>query len=279
MVAWGPFEQLCGAAGDVKELEYISALHQSDAENLRRNASLLAEDVRWFLSSRYGVVVSEAQVRETIFQGLGTGIASHNEGANAVLDLMEVVTILFIPTLLKAARQREKDDLPEGVVAAPPGMVEYVLKMILHDTTGSSRWKALTPDLLRQIFAAYGEAELAADDDLLRDMVRAASGDSDECQLDVDAFARALTSDVLLYDVANEIRHSTSYEDVFIKQQNSKPFRSIGDTEVASAYTTEELQERLALSHDVEKRFTAPSIDVTAGTYRSKTLMVLVWVR
>jgi hypothetical protein len=34
------FDQLVGAAGDVKELEYISALHQTDVEEVRMDASI-----------------------------------------------------------------------------------------------------------------------------------------------------------------------------------------------------------------------------------------------
>jgi len=107
-----PFEALTGAAGDVKELEYISALHQTGAEvrrdasikgewllpfsnkwldhNLDRQISSLllknrplllsnlnplfkkreAEDVSLFLMSRYGIEITELQVRHAIFAGL-----------------------------------------------------------------------------------------------------------------------------------------------------------------------------------------------------------------
>ena len=34
------FEQQIGAAGDVRELEYISALHQTTTEEVRRDASI-----------------------------------------------------------------------------------------------------------------------------------------------------------------------------------------------------------------------------------------------
>jgi hypothetical protein len=34
------FEQLVGAAADVRELEYISALHQTDQDHVRRDASI-----------------------------------------------------------------------------------------------------------------------------------------------------------------------------------------------------------------------------------------------
>ena len=38
-----PFDQLVGAAGDVKELEYISSLLQTDVEQLRLDGSIQGE--------------------------------------------------------------------------------------------------------------------------------------------------------------------------------------------------------------------------------------------
>jgi hypothetical protein len=35
-----PFELLVGAPGDVKELEYISSLHQTDVTEVRKDASI-----------------------------------------------------------------------------------------------------------------------------------------------------------------------------------------------------------------------------------------------
>jgi hypothetical protein len=54
---FGFFYRSTGAAADVKELEYISAIHQSSSE-LNPDGTITAEDVRIFLRSRYGVVVS-----------------------------------------------------------------------------------------------------------------------------------------------------------------------------------------------------------------------------
>jgi hypothetical protein len=113
--------------------------------------SMVAEDIRLYLSSRYGIIVTEEEVRNTILSGLGGG-----SDEDDVLDLMELVAVLLIPTLLKAAHtdvNHDDDDddpelielgsnsfrkpvlptLPEGVVPTPPGMLDYVLKMILHD--------------------------------------------------------------------------------------------------------------------------------------------------
>ena len=37
------FDQVIGAAADVKELEYISALHQTTTDEVRRDASIKGE--------------------------------------------------------------------------------------------------------------------------------------------------------------------------------------------------------------------------------------------
>ena len=117
--------------------------------------------------SRYGIRVSEDEVNKTIIQGLGGG-----SDQDDVLDLMEMVSMLLIPTILKAARKeylREKseeghgDDEQEelavleesarvdgsrgasvsnkmetgddGLVPTPRGLLDFVLKMILHDVS------------------------------------------------------------------------------------------------------------------------------------------------
>lgn len=97
------FQELRGAAGDVQELEFISALHQTDEEGVRVDASIegelsqvkqvgdlhffltikasfrypplsfTAQDVRLFLMSRYGIKVTEEEVRNTIFDGMAGG--------------------------------------------------------------------------------------------------------------------------------------------------------------------------------------------------------------
>jgi hypothetical protein len=92
--------------------------------------------------SRYGIVVTTEEVSETIFAGLGS-----DSGNNECLDLMEVVAILLIPTILKAVEELEGATLPSNIVSTPPGLLEYVARMILHDVTGDSSSKPLTNDL------------------------------------------------------------------------------------------------------------------------------------
>jgi hypothetical protein len=93
-------------------------------------SSRVAEDIRLFLCSRYGIVTTNEEVCKTILHGLG-GSGEEDES----IDIMELATILLIPTLNKAATQHAGATLPEGVVPTPTGMLDYVLKMILHDVS------------------------------------------------------------------------------------------------------------------------------------------------
>lgn len=92
------FDRPIGAAADVAELEYISALMQTQMPNLRLDGSIREEDIVLFLSSRYGIKVSPGEIRKVVMKGLGGG-----DGDDVCIDLMELVAMLLIPTLLKAA--------------------------------------------------------------------------------------------------------------------------------------------------------------------------------
>jgi hypothetical protein len=80
------------------------------------------EDIVNFLLSRYGVDISEEEVRAQVMHGLG--------GGNGCIDLMEMMCMLMIPTLLKAASPEE---LPADLVRPPNGLIDFVLHTILHD--------------------------------------------------------------------------------------------------------------------------------------------------
>ena len=64
------FKRRVGASADVKELEYIIALHQTCMPDTRDNATVSSIDVLRFLKSRYGLNVTHAKAIE-IVRGLG----------------------------------------------------------------------------------------------------------------------------------------------------------------------------------------------------------------
>lgn len=243
-VASMKFQRPTGASADVSELEFVSALHQTDMNGgVRPDASIQAIDVVNFLSSRYGIRVTPEEVKQTILRGLGGG-----DGDDDVIDLAEVVAILIIPELIKAARQitygplrqKERDEFESDwqyeeymrrfaladARMPDPDVLQVVLNNILQDVTGSTEPRPLDRQLIRDIFTAYGEDELVENDDIIDEMIAAAKvatsddedgGDIEENGgvpiLDIKTFARVLTADTQLYDVENETRLTTFYYD------------------------------------------------------------------
>ena len=87
-----------------------------------------------------------------------------------------------------------------------------VLQIILKNATKSdAKSQPLTRNLLRRIFMYYGEHDLLQDDLFIDEMIAAAGGR----ELNAETFLHALTNDIQLYDVMNEYRFQTHYEDVF----------------------------------------------------------------
>jgi hypothetical protein len=422
-------------------------LHQTDVGRpVRRDGSIRAEDIRLFLVSRYGVVVTNEEVETTILPGFGgrklnvascplhdataaeqplpksdvcntnlhrvrrgcdhpapklgekpvregsghamevddqSDRASVEDFDGECIDLMELVTMLLIPTVCKASIQhfyrKERDKassfetdkgtskssmaaLPEGVIPAPEDMIEYVLKVLLHDVFGTSRLgPILSIESLRQVCRAYGEESMAQDDELLAEMISAAKKpriekmrgageddlelegqsakqelDADEAfVLDADAFARGLSHDIHLYDIRNETSPTTHFDDVFLTHQLEKLTRSqkrlqrqqYAQPSAANAFASfvrrnvfgasshmpndvqgqsaeentkrastqaelpvpqsasssmglwneQSLHETLVFSSPLKRKYTASTIDITAGTYRSKGLFVALW--
>jgi len=89
-----------------------------------------------------------------------------------------------------------------NLVQPPEGLLQNVLNMVLHDAMDSIQPPLLDKKLLSAILESYGEIELSKNDGLLEEMVNCAVGSGG--LLDVQSFARALTHDVQLYDVASE---------------------------------------------------------------------------
>lgn len=87
----------------------------------------------------------------------------------------------------------------------------------------------------------------------------------DFSELDEDAFSQALTSDIKLLNLENEGSLSTNLADVF-----NDEFDGIGAP-------LEDEEEVKNLCIPLQRKKTLSQIDVTAGTFRSKTLIILLW--
>jgi hypothetical protein len=228
-----------GAEADLKELEYVSALHQT-AQQLRQDGSISAKDVVRYLVSRHGICVTKREVESTILKGLGGG-----DEEDECIDLSEVTAILMIPFLCKTAAaekngestsptlshsdfgnvrdyeiyERQQMLAKELTQSNSSDIVEHVLNMLLDNTgVGSKRQKPVIDHaLIRTILNNIQERELAEDEALIDAMVMDATGGdkNNEIKLNGESFLRALTSDVGLYDTTNEISNTTFYQDVF----------------------------------------------------------------
>ncbi len=214
------------------------------------------------------------------------------------------------------------------------GILKYVLKMILHDTgvtnnnTGAESESehenedespTLNRTLLKDIFSHYGERSLLRDDAFIDEMIQAASGESGEdgndnpTKLNVDTFLRALTHDIQLYDVRNEYKFQTHYEDVFglvttaatrmsmTAKKNYMPQEDkddINDVDMDKALEVKFDIDDVDVPIDVDKApqskthffikqsndtamlrvFTFPQIDFAADSFRSRTQYIFVWL-
>ena len=260
------FYRPVGPPVDAKELEYISALHQTGV-TLRSNGSIRDEDIKAYLRSRFGIEVTLNEVRNTILQGLGG-----SDGEGEVIDLMELTAIILIPLFLKAAAVVKGDrPLPPDVVPPPKHLLETVLTILLHDVHGDDddNKVVLTPDFVRRILTVYGETDMAQDDALIQEMIQAVTATTTTTPVfDVAALAEALTHDVQLYDIANETRVSTSFQDVFHNpsHDNDNHFIKHVDDDVGDKSKAPAARQADTLIHI----YTAPAIDIQAGTYRSK---------
>ncbi|CAB9503709.1 expressed unknown protein [Seminavis robusta] len=58
---FGSFPRTVGPAADLRELEYISCLHQNAELLLRSDGTISSEDIAPYLSSRYGVIITDEQ--------------------------------------------------------------------------------------------------------------------------------------------------------------------------------------------------------------------------
>jgi len=197
--------------------------------------------------------------------------------------------------------------------------------------TGNQQPKQLTPELIQRILLAYGEAELAKDELLVKEMLEAARGGGGGTVLDgealldaiprnehgagvanieetdaaaptthtnstttttnpvlllnVETFAEALTHDIRLYDIRNEVRLATNLEDVFVassketENENEEIVYKSAELKINNCTddNTSGGEEELECKPLVTRKNTFPSIDITAETYKSKSLTVLLW--
>jgi len=131
---------------------------------------------------------------------------------------------------------------------------------------------------------SYGEIVLSEDEQLIQEMMNAAlsvadNGDDVEegaasedgggdVVLDGKSFAAALTNDVQSYEIDKEASMTTRFADVFSSKTTTSD--QGGDDEGKK----QKEQKKVMDQKDLNRVYTAPSIDFTAGTYRSQQLTI-----
>jgi hypothetical protein len=226
--------------------------------------------------SRYGIGVTNKQVRDVIFHGLAGG-----DGEDEFFDIIELVAVLIIPMLVKLSKNNVRSSTmtkDQKRLLPPAKVIQDVLHDIITDTTKAAASleepPTLTPKLLKKILIQSNEIELAQDDALISDMIALVSGDEDEAPLlDVETFTRALTNDVKLYNPDNENSHSTILMDVFpegihtsVKEDDAKKEASAQDSEKKSGPAKIKFSDNLTM------------IDFTADTARFSLHVISMWL-
>ena len=261
------FELPVGPKADVEELLYVSALHQSNPyQNPRQDASIVSTDIARYLISRHGIEVTDEIVQDVILAGFQT---------NTRLDLVELVTLLCIPQFCKIADTErlwgdkvhsDKENNNESLLhhVTSPQLIEFVLKMILFDVTGDEKPKPLTQDLIRDIFAKYGEDNILLDDEMLMEMIQIAqTDDKDDNDSDISYEKEEhvmLDKKSLLRLITYDIKHFCNY---------STP---------ASNHVNDEVENTTLIKVRSNVARALKGIDYLAGTYSCKYTLVAVWV-
>ena len=306
------FLRAYGASADVKELEYMAALHQTS--EMRVNGSISSQDVQALLTSRYGLLLSHKECIE-IVRSLGGGLSqeeltvqerayragrrlihkvvdrvnqatttsssnrekrSTSESANIpeesskpvdpesvpeeYLDLVQVVALLLVPTLAKAAKiskestrnveeadnkttddihnvqmgryqkwrrkmrdkkEARKAELAESLLPQPPTLLHDVFRILIRDLDDSDPAEGPVLNVdLVETILLECGEIERASNDILKKEMVEVTRSSSG-RLDFEAFVNALTYDLDEWDVGTEERLSTIFFDVFGEERSA----------------------------------------------------------
>lgn len=106
------FLRWSGAFADTKELEYISALHQTCLPETRTNGTVSATDVRTLLVSRYGLKVSFDEALE-IIRGLGGPSTTQQED----IKVLGKEKSFFVKRIARNVTQTVRDTLSTSLAS------------------------------------------------------------------------------------------------------------------------------------------------------------------
>lgn len=149
----------------------------------------------------------------------------------------------------------------------------------------------LTPELIKSIFATYGEGTLISDEELIQEMIHDVTQGDPKVPLNAESFAQALSGDVLLYDVSKESRVSTFYEDVFGTEaekyaEKDQDNNNNNDEKLRlkdkNTETAEDIESPTSKDEKDEfkytNKFTFSQIDFTTDSMRSKVHLAMAYL-
>ena len=190
----------------------------------------------YYLTSRYGIKVPVHEIRKTIINDFAGG-----DNEDECIDICEIVALLLIPFFVKSVKggvdfgdiesskttRRKafgtdnqfksymKDFEHCQSMVQKDVVIQHVFNILLEESLGTTDPQPMTAELIRKIFERYGEHALAQNDVLIDEMIHDVTGGNPEILFSADSFTRALSHDVMLYNVDHECRLSTFYDDVF----------------------------------------------------------------
>lgn len=248
------FKRPVGVHRDMNELEFLAAILQTNAGDIRTNGTIQAADICLYLRSRHGIAVSEADVERLLVHELAgqmqeTIVAPTIEDEEDVnkdkkmeedqvigaVDICQMIALLLIPELMQS---------PESLPEFENGLLGPFKKALQAELDKNGNVHSLTMEGLRNV--CDSAAIYNASDELLHDMVLVAQNS--------ETLEDVLTGDVQLYsDFKN--RAYSKYAAAPVSGKDSSNPTTASVTMIR----------------------TVPFLDTIADTFRRPSHVVFIW--
>jgi len=264
------FEKPLGSAGDVAELEYISALHGTNVDS-----TIDALAIRHYLLSRFGMDVTEECVQEVILNGIlgpPKKITDEDEDEESdnmnkkkkqrkddeieldgrVLDIPTMASMLIIPWLLEKITDENSKIGEKEEMGAP---MEVFYKVFLASSADLTETAPITESTIRSLFSEFEEHSLLDNSSVIQDTLDLVGP---EATFSYQNFIKLLTHDIKLFPLSSLSSPTFFVQDV-----------------MQAAADASNVSERGSINTSSTKHFkmikTAAAIDLSAENYVSST--------
>jgi hypothetical protein len=228
----------CSSSPDIENGAEQQAMNVGDQRPARKGKSYGLPSIGDVITSVGNVLVEEHTEKKAPTPDVTSDIIDSSADdvvmmeLEEYLDMVQILSILLIPTLVHAAANlsAEKshnggrdDNLYQSLEPQPANLLElavqFFLKSLFIDGLSSSENEPiLDEDLVEAILLDMGESERAQDPQLIREMVelgRNPSAGPSRRPFDAQTLAQVLTADVAPYWPLHNANHCTTYwEDV-----------------------------------------------------------------